>query len=408
MKTIKQILSVCIMSFFFMSMLFVSTVRAAPPSITNPVPGSTLSGSTETFSWQDNGTAVSEWQLYVGSSPEENDIFDSGSLGLSTSTTVSGLPTDGSSVYVTLEWKEVGCGGWMKDGFQYIAFNNGDCVCLWQQTGSDIYYNGGDVGIGEINPAAKLDVLSTSSDAITGETSNGYGVVGISTGCSTCGTLAGGIGGRFISTNALGIAMAAVNNSTAGVGVYGKADPLNGTAGFFEGRVYVDYRLGINTLDPQFTLDVNGTTRTNALVIVGGSDIAEPFEVSNILTIKPGMVVSIDPEKPGQLRIAGRSYDRTVAGIVSGANGINPGLTMSQEGTIADGSLPVALTGRVYAWVDASNGPIEPGNLLTTSDTPGHAMKVTDYEKANGSIIGKAMTGLQQGKGLVLVLISLQ
>jgi len=66
------------------------------------------------------------------------------------------------------------------------------------------------------------------------------------------------------------------------------------------------------------------------------------------------------------------------------------------------------LTGRVYCWADASNGPIEPGELLTTASTPGHAMKVTDHPSAQGAIIGKAMTALKEGKGLVLVLVTLQ
>jgi hypothetical protein len=69
----------------------------------------------------------------------------------------------------------------------------------------------------------------------------------------------------------------------------------------------------------------------------------------------------------------------------------------------------VALTGRVYCLCDASSGGIEPGDLLTTSDTPGHAMKVTDHARAQGAIIGKAMTRLAQGEtGRVLVLVSLQ
>ena len=81
---------------------------------------------------------------------------------------------------------------------------------------------------------------------------------------------------------------------------------------------------------------------------------------------------------------------------------------MGQKGSEADGAHPVALTGRVYCWADASNGTIRPGDLLTTSDTPGHAMKVADHNRALGSIIGKAMTSLSEGKGLVLVLVSLQ
>ncbi|MCW5849048.1 MAG: hypothetical protein KIT87_03110 [Anaerolineae bacterium] len=155
-------------------------------------------------------------------------------------------------------------------------------------------------------------------------------------------------------------------------------------------------------------MHVVGTTRTNVLEITGGSDLAEPFEVDKADTIKPGMVVSIDAAQPGRLRLAVQAYNRAVAGVVSGANGIQPGLTMKQVGTIADGSLPIALTGRVYVWVDAAYGPVQPGDLLTTSDTPGHAMKVTDYARAQGAIIGKAMSSLETGTGLVLVLVSLQ
>ncbi len=146
----------------------------------------------------------------------------------------------------------------------------------------------------------------------------------------------------------------------------------------------------------------------NVLHIDGGADLAEPFNTSGRDNIRPGMIMSIDPENPGQLRIADKPHDKTVAGIVSGANGINAGLTLTQKGTAADGSVPVALTGRVYAWVDASYGAIGPGDLLTTSNTPGHAMKVTDHEKGPGTIIGKAMTSMDEGKGLVLVLVTLQ
>ena len=120
------------------------------------------------------------------------------------------------------------------------------------------------------------------------------------------------------------------------------------------------------------------------------------------------MVVAIDAENPGKLVLSTTAYNRGVAGILSGAGGINPGMLMGQPGTLADGDQPVALSGRVYVWADASNGPIVPGDLLTTSSVPGHAMKVTDYSKAQGATIGKAMTPLSQGRGLVLTLVTLQ
>jgi hypothetical protein len=46
--------------------------------------------------------------------------------------------------------------------------------------------------------------------------------------------------------------------------------------------------------------------------------------------------------------------------------------------------------------------------LLTTSSVPGYAMKVTDHSRAAGAILGKAMTALSEGKGMVLVLVTLQ
>jgi len=168
--------------------------------------------------------------------------------------------------------------------------------------------------------------------------------------------------------------------------------------------------VGIGTTNPTEKLEVNGTAKVDVLKIMGGSDLSEQFEVDNTEewgNVVPGMVVSIDEENPGKLIVSQSSYDRKVAGIISGAGGVNPGMLMGQDGSIADGDYPIALTGRVYCLADASQGSIRPGDLLTTSDTPGHAMKVAAHNKAHGAIIGKAMTSLDEGCGLVLVLVSL-
>jgi len=154
------------------------------------------------------------------------------------------------------------------------------------------------------------------------------------------------------------------------------------------------------------TISSAGDVSVKNLTIRGGADLAEPFELSTV-DIAKGSVVVIDDEHPGKLKLSTEAYDTRVAGIVSGANGVNPGISLHQEGLL-EGGENVALSGRVYVHADAAHGAIRPGNLLTTSDTAGHAMKVSDHTRAQGAILGKAMSGLDEGRGMVLVLVTLQ
>ncbi len=155
------------------------------------------------------------------------------------------------------------------------------------------------------------------------------------------------------------------------------------------------------------SLNVNGNTTTRVLTITGGADLAEPFLVNEAESVSRGSVVVIDSRNPGFLKLSHKPYDKCVAGVVSGAGGMQPGLTLRQNGTLDQG-VAVALTGRVYVHATASNGSIQPGDLLTTSEIPGFAMKATDRQLTNGAILGKAMTPLQDGKGFILVLVNLQ
>lgn len=171
-------------------------------------------------------------------------------------------------------------------------------------------------------------------------------------------------------------------------------------------RVAQNGNVGIGVQNPTERLHVNGTVRTNVVQIDGGSDFSERFEIAG--DPEPGSVVVIDGANPGALALSTTPYDTRVAGAVSGAGGVSPGMLMGQTGSIADGEHAVALSGRVYVLADASRGAIAPGDLLTTSSTPGHAMRASDPARAHGATLGKAMTGLASGRGLVLVLVGLQ
>lgn len=176
--------------------------------------------------------------------------------------------------------------------------------------------------------------------------------------------------------------------------------------GFLGDNFYIN-RAGAPTIALQVT--PAGVTIVKSLQIVGGADLAEPFDVNSANEVQPGMVVVIDENKPGELCLTDQPYDTKVAGVISGANGLKPGMVMQAEDQgLAHGSHPVAMTGRVWCFVDASFGAIKPGDRLTTSSTPGHAMKAEDSARCGGAVIGKAMTGLDSGKGLVLVLVNLQ
>jgi hypothetical protein len=172
-----------------------------------------------------------------------------------------------------------------------------------------------------------------------------------------------------------------------------------------------DVGIGVSVPQARFHVDgdarIDGNARVDVLEVVG-ADLAEKFPTIDGVEIEPGLVLEIDPDNPGMVRIATSAYSGLVAGIVSGANGLPAGTIMGNLPGMDDAT-PIALSGRVWVHCDTSDSAIEPGDLLTTSATPGHAMRASDRQRAIGAIIGKAMTSLEQGEqGMVLVLVGLQ
>ncbi|HJP95464.1 MAG TPA: hypothetical protein VJ875_26185 [Pyrinomonadaceae bacterium] len=174
---------------------------------------------------------------------------------------------------------------------------------------------------------------------------------------------------------------------------------------------YATGNVGIATSTPTEKLHVTGNVKVTGSIDVGGNinakyqDVAEWVESSQELPA--GTVVVLDSSKSNQVVASTQAYDSRVAGVIS----TQPGVALGERG---EGRVLVAATGRVKVKVDATNGPINIGDLLVTSDKEGVAMKSVPVEIGGmrihrpGTLIGKALEPLAQGTGEILVLLSLQ
>jgi serine protease len=90
-------------------------------AMTSPAIGSTLPGSTVTFQWT-TGTGVSEYWLYISNVVVGGIELTNLDMGTNTSYTKTGLPTDGSTIYVRLWSRSASTGGWSYTDYSYRSF----------------------------------------------------------------------------------------------------------------------------------------------------------------------------------------------------------------------------------------------------------------------------------------------
>ena len=232
----------------------------------------------------------------------------------------------------------------------------------------------GNVGIGTVSPEKPLHLRA---DGASGGSSNARIVI------------ENGLGHKWFLNTFSG-------RNQFSIGRVGGANDIN---------IDGDGNVGIGTTQPNERLEVNGNILATGDVKLAGGDCAEDFDIEGAALLEPGTVVVIGECE--RLKQCCEAYDRRVAGVLSGAGALRPGIVLDSR-SAREHRRPVALSGKVYCRVDATYAPIEAGDMLSTSRTPGHAMKACDAGRAFGAVLGKALRPLVSGRGLIPILVCLQ
>jgi hypothetical protein len=172
------------------------------------------------------------------------------------------------------------------------------------------------------------------------------------------------------------------------------------------------------------TSDVHARSfRPSAAELATLVEVSEPVETGDVLVI--------DTASSGEMSLARTAEDTRLFGVVAGAAGIVLGESAprpscgerptaveartcedplvesrSPSGNGGPVRAPVVFSGVALCKVDAGYGSVRPGDLLTSSPTPGHAMRAHDPRP--GTVVAKALEPLEAGTGLVRVLVMLR
>lgn len=267
--------------------------------------------------------------------------------------------------------------------------------------------------------------LEGPADGVIGESDSdeGNGVVGIAS--SPIGEAYGVLGESDADEGAgvVGVAYAEVG-STAGVagaafsedgaGVHGTAFAPTGIAVVAEHLEDGDLFVGFNSVDEVFRVEGNGDVYLDGTVNTP-ADFAEllPADAADA-AIGPCDVLALAPS--GRIVRSQTPYERAVVGVHSQKPGLlgdylklepgsEIGAVLAERAEREGRRVPVAIVGIVHVKVTDENGPILPGDLLTSSSRAGHAMKCSDPVRGIGAILGKALQRHDEGAGTIRMLL---
>lgn len=194
-----------------------------------------------------------------------------------------------------------------------------------------------------------------------------------------------GAGGVFVSEHGYSLVVDGFGNISEfddSVHLVGNGDALlvNGKSRF-SGRMYLD----------------NPDTKSGY-----PGNIVELFAVDDDEYISVGDLLVACDKGGGVLSRSRTSYNRSVIGIVSG----NPMIIVNNSGK-EEKLFPVVLGGKALCKIDARSKPVNPGDLIVSSDTPGCGMAgdIDSFAKI-GTVVAKALDSLKDEIGTIPVFVA--
>ncbi len=333
------------------------------------------------------------------------------------------------------------------DGFYPLA----RAVFASAATGSAIRgeSTGGHGALGSSTDNHGVSGLSENKAGVYGSSVDSHGVYGRSVNRE---------GGFFVSQNEIGVhgksegsrsgvfgqsigGSGVLGRSTNGSGVNGRSQDtyggyftsqnyrglyVEGDSGWFD--AYFDGNVGIYVADDIHAVgDITaGGSKTGYVVDIALNDGRESLELGDVVVITGAADPVLGSIPVPRVRKASGANSTAVIGVVdrqfvtpskevgaqeteadSAGDFVDSTASMAEGGIARGEYVGVVTLGSFRAIkVDASYGAIQPGDLLVSSDTPGHAMRATNPQV--GTIIGKALGSLDSGTGVIPVLITLQ